>query len=436
MLKKTKTKFTIISIATIALAGAASVIFIMKKDETTSRITFIDIDQAPVQASVLPLRNHDVIYVKCIFESAGVLHNKTEKHGISNVVASILFKRINNMSTEETSEKFVELGIRDLSINSSKDDFEISFYVPRDRIREAFKFINSAFVHPTFSDGDLESIKERIPTILDPETASPYQLMTQKMLEMLYANSNYGLNPAGFSQAIASITAEDVQNFIKEKLTRKNLKILFAGDIFDLDAHQYLQTLLADIPDGEPNEVVFVPSKTSLQKSEHITKKNMRDIVGIVHGIRLEQLSDIEKTAFIIISNAIFGDKNSDFDEGLSNAKIACKFHTQYLERSFSDTFLLFAYVNKQDFDNYMKYFDAKIDEYSSGKIIEKFKNIQEYLIKTANNGFYNLSDIDEQMKNAYLPFDKVTAEDLSKVMKMMFNKSAIKTVTCSSDER
>ena len=61
MLKKTKTKFTIISIATIALAGAASVIFIMKKDENNSRIAFIDIDQAPVQASVLPLRNHDII---------------------------------------------------------------------------------------------------------------------------------------------------------------------------------------------------------------------------------------------------------------------------------------------------------------------------------------------------------------------------------------
>ena len=45
MLKKTKTKFTIISIATIALAGAASVIFIMKKDENNSRIAFIDIRQ-------------------------------------------------------------------------------------------------------------------------------------------------------------------------------------------------------------------------------------------------------------------------------------------------------------------------------------------------------------------------------------------------------
>ena len=85
------------------------------------------------------------------------------------------------MSVEETAERFIELGIRDLSINSSKDDFEISFFIPKEKAREAFKFINNAFVHPTFSDGDLESIKERIPTILDPETASPYQLMTQKM---------------------------------------------------------------------------------------------------------------------------------------------------------------------------------------------------------------------------------------------------------------
>jgi hypothetical protein len=83
-----------------------------------------------------------------------------------------------------------------------------------------------------------------------------------------------------------------------------------------------------------------------------------------------------------------------------------------------------------------MKYFDAKISEYNSGKIFEKLKSIQEYLIKIANNGFYNLSDIDEQMKNAYLPFDKVTEEDLSKVMKIVFNKSGIKTVTCSSEER
>ena len=436
MLKRTKTKLTIISVATVALASAVSVIFFMKKDEMNPRITFKDIDQAPVQASILPLRNHDVIYVKCIFESAGVLHDKIEKHGISNVVASILLRRINNMSIEETAERFIELGIRDLSINSSKDDFEISFFIPKEKAREAFKFINNAFVHPTFSDGDLESIKERIPTVLDPETASPYQLIKQKMLEMLYVDCNYGLNTAGSSQAIASITAEDVQKFIKEKLTRKNLKILFAGDMNNLDARQYLQTLLNDISDGEANEVMFVPSKTSSQKSAHIIKKNMRDIVGIVHGIRLDQLSDIEKAALIIISNAIFDDKNSDFDKGLNEARIACKFHTQYLERSFSDAFLLFAYVNKKDSDNYMKYFDAKISEYNSGRIFEKLKSIQEYLIKIANNGFYNLSDIDEQMKNAYLPFDKVTEEDLSKVMKMVFNKTVIKTVTCSSKER
>lgn len=434
MLKKTK--LTIISITIIALTCVASTVFFMKRDEIKSHIVFKDIDQVPIQASILPLKNHDVLYVKCIFESAGVLHNKSEKHGISNVVASILFRRINNMSTEETSEKFFKLGVRDLYINTSKDDFEISFFMPKEKSREVFKFINIAFVHPTFSDGDLETIKERIPTILDPVTASPYQLMIQKMLKMLYPNCNYGLNSAGTSQAIASITAEDVQNFIKEKLTRKNLKILFVGDVNDFEVRQYLQTLLLEIPDGELNEVIFVPSKTSSQKSMHITKKNMRDIVGIVHGIKIDQLSDIEKAAFIIISSAIFDDKSSDFDEGLIKSGIACEFHTQYLERSFSDTFFLFAYVNKKDFDNYMKYFDTKINEYSTGKILKKFKSIQEYLIKIADNGFYNLSDIDEQIKNAYLPFDKVTAEDLSRVMKMIFNKGIIKTVTCSNEIR
>lgn len=428
-MKKITTKLKI-TISAIALVLFCSVLFLGKN---ISYFIFQGINIGSAKAYVLPLKNREMVYVKLVFKNAGVLHDDIELHGISNLVSVLLFKKINGLSTEETAEKIIDLGIRELNIDSSADDFKISFFVRYNRIKEAFAFFNKAFVAPSFSDGDLETAKELIPSAMDPETTSPGQLMMQKVFEMLYGDCNYGMNPAGTSKAISSVSKVDIQAFIKRKLTCKNLKIFFVGDISKSDIKNYSKILLVNVTDGDVNTPVEIGQGSSNEPSATITKENMKDVIGIAYGIRIDQLSDVERAALRIIITAIFEGNNSDFSDGLVKSDIACKTHVKLVDRSLSTSVLLCSYIDKKDFDNYMKYVNSKIAEYNSSIDYEKLNKVQEYFIKIANNGFYNVSDIDEQMKYTYMPFDKVTQEHFLTIIKHLFNRNNMKTVICSA---
>lgn len=421
-----------ISVAVLVLVCCALFIFIGKD---TSYFIFRGINTGSVQAYLLPLKNREMVYVKLLFKNAGVLHDDTDAHGISNLTSMLLFKKIGGLSAEETVEKIIDLGIRELEVDSKGDDFRISFFAKRDRIIEAFSFFNRAFVAPSFSDGDLETAKESIPSAMDPEITPPGQLMAQKTFEMLYGNCNYGLNLAGTSHAIAGVSKIDVRKFIERKLTRKNANIFFVGDVSKSDIKTYIKILFANIPDGNTNIPAKVNSGSSDKPFSTIAKENMKDIVGIAHGVRIDRLSDIEKAALHIVITAIFEGKNSDFAEGLVKSDIACKAYVKYVNRSLSNAVILCSYVDKKDFDSYMKYFNSKIAEYNTTIDYEKLEKVREYFIKIANNGFYNVYDIDEQMKYACLPFDKVAREHFTVIVKKLFDKNNIKTVVCSATE-
>ena len=189
---------------------------------------------------------------------------------------------------------------------------------------------------------------------MDPETTSPGQLMMQKVFEMLYGDCNYGMNPTGTSQAISGVSKVDIQAFIKRKLTCKNLKIFFVGDVSKSDIKTYSKILLVNVPDGDVNTPAKIGQWSSNEPSATITKENMKDVIGIAHGIRIDQLSDVEKAALRIIITAIFEGNNSDFSEGLVKSDIACKTHVKLVDRSLSTAVLLCSYIDKKDFDNFV----------------------------------------------------------------------------------
>lgn len=439
MRKKTKTALKVTGVSILAVACISVAVFWIKRDEQRApRISFERLEHAPVEALVLPLRNHDIVYVKCVFKNAGTLNNSIDNHGISNVVATLLLKRINEMSTEDTADRFVELGVRGLSVDASGDDFEISFQVHKAKAKEVFEFLNMAFVTPTFSDGDLNKAKECIPTVLDPETASAYQLMRAKIFEMMYGTSSaYGLRPTGTAQAIGGVTTEDVKSFISSKLSRKNLRVSLVGDVTSLTARQYLDILLSGIPDGEINQRGKLEPEPSCSNLVKVIKPNMKKITAFLTGIRLDNLSDVEKAALHVIVETLFGSADSDFVEGLEKEKIACNCVSKTISRSSSCAVLLSSYVEKKETEKYRQYLGTKAAEYGradylDGPILEKFLDTKKYLLKLSDNGFYNLEDIDEQIKSAYLPYEKVTRETLSDMLRKMFGKKGgVKTVFC-----
>lgn len=389
-----------------------------------------------IRASIINVKNDDVIYIKCVFENAGVLQNDLDKHGISAVVGNLLFNKIEKLSPEETQIKIAELGITNLSVNPKGDHFEFSFYVIKDKIKEALELLSVAFVKPAFTDGDLESSKERFPEVLDIDFSKPGDLMLDKMLSMLFVDSTYGMSNTGTANSISSITSKDVNSFINKKMTKKNLKVVFAGDVSRFDACSYLEYLFKNISseyaDSEIRKIDATP--LSSDKIFLINKPGMKDVAGIIVGARIDKLTDIERAAAQNVMKTIFDEKMGDFSIGLRSRHITYGVHNFSIKRSLSNVFCFSVLIEKKDIEKYKKYLSEKIAQYNSKINLKELQKAQMYFIEKSKDGLHDLSDIDENIYDASLPFEDVSPVIFEKVIKMIFHKENFRMVICCEE--
>jgi predicted Zn-dependent peptidase len=429
-------KKLIIAIAFAALLSGLAIMF-FRGEKQCITINLVANNDG-VKAYQIQMKSNNVLYIKCRFKNAGVLHNSSAKHGLSAIVGDLLCRKINGLSPEETVDKLDELGIEKLSVLAVEDDLIISFYVLKDKTDAALRFLSQIFSQPEFSTNDLEFIKEKYPSLLELETAHPQELLWDKLLSMLYQTHNYGRNNTGTTQAIASVTAEDVQEFIKSHFSKNTLEFFVTGDVTCTEVAAYVETLfgkLAEQSSGKSSDKAndLPSSSMSKEKDAVISKKNMGDIVGVIIGVRVDNLSKKERAAAHIIIETLFDGKIGDFPLELRAKNIAYDVNYHFLRRNFSNIFYFLVYIDKDDLENYKEYAENKMSSYQRELNLKDFRRMQNLLATRSEIGFADIAEIDKRIEYNSLPFAEVTQAILIDTAQKLFNNSYRRVVYIDS---
>ncbi|MDR2646132.1 MAG: insulinase family protein [Holosporaceae bacterium] len=428
-------KLTIAIVLAAILGGFAVMFFRGEKQCVTINPVANNIG---VKAYQIQMKSNNVLYMKCRFKNAGVLHNSSTKHGLSVIVGDLLCRKINGLSPEETTDKLRELGVEKLSILTVEDDFIISFYVLKDKTDAALQFLSPIFSRPEFSTNDLEFIKEKYPSLLELETARPQELLWDKLLSMLYQNHNYGRNNTGTAQAVAGITAEDVREFIKTHFLKNTLEFFVTGDVACTEIATYAETLFGKLAERHSVESSdkandLSSSPMSEEKDATIFKKNMGNVVGVIIGVRIDNLSEKERAAAHIIIETLFDSKIGDFLLGLRAKNIAYDVNYHFLRRNFSNVFYFLVYIDKNDLKNYKEYMEDKMSAYQKELNLKDFRRTQNLLVMQSKIGFADMAEIDKRIEYNSLLFAEVTQAVLNDTARKLFNKSYRRVVYIGS---
>jgi predicted Zn-dependent peptidase len=418
-------------IISVILATLVSAPMFLKKEKKFIKIVESS-SSCGIKVCRIRIKSENVVYVKCKFKNSGVLHNIREKHGISIIIGDIIFRKIGKLSSEETERKIAELGIGDLNVDASGDDFIVSFLVLKNKIEDALKFLSPIFTEPEFSKNDLEFVKSKHPQISDPETSFPTELLSDELMEMLYVSHNYGLNNTGTAQAIGSITENDVRDFIKLNFTKDKLEVFFAGDISHSETESYAEIIFAKLPkngEGKKSDEDLFSCQLREEKVSIIYKENMGNIIGVATGIRLDNLSNKEKAAARIILKYLFDKKFGDFLSGLRSREITYSIIPVLTERYYSSVFCFSVFIDKGDLERYKKYAAEKFSEYRYKLNLKDLEFLQDCIAAGVQNGFTNLIDIDKQIEENLLPFSEITLKDFMDTAEKIFNESHKRTV-------
>ncbi len=424
-------RLKIIALIVIILLISAP-LFLKSEKDFLEVINFTD--SIGVKTRIIKFDSNEVVYVKCKFKNSGGYFDAPEKLGLAAVVGSVLFSRIGDLSLSDTANKFKELGITGMNVSSSGHDFEVAFLMPKSKSAEILSFLSTAFVEPAFTKRDLEYVKKFYPEILDIETSSITDLAREKIDAILYENGMYGVNLTGTAQTISGISIEDVENFIKLKFTRKNLKMIFGGNVSKSEAESYTKILFEKIAEGKEPEPLtadqqkFLIGNLSSQTLSKISKPHMKEVVGIFTGIRLEGFNKLEQAASAIIGEALFsefGDFIRDMEENNIIGLVNC--HTIF--EKCSSTLYLEVILNKKDLEKYEKFLNEKLNKYRKRINLKDCRIAKKNFEKLTQSGFIAMNELDNKLKTRLLPFAKVDDDILKYTTNRLFDKANIRTV-------
>lgn len=325
--------------------------------------------ETPYKTVVFNEPNSKQIYITLKFKNAGVLHNSDGKHGISPLLSKLLFRKIEDLSAEETEEKIQQLGITNLSLNGTTDNFLISFSVIEDQFEPAVKFLLSG-LKAKFSENDLSFAKEFFPIQVSRENSRPNEILIDKLYQKLYPNHSYGKNSTGSSVAISSITLNDIYSFLKNNFAQNNLKIYYAGSYSKRELKILTDELSKYLPkESNQHKITDLKNIEVDNSDEKISNDNIRDICGVTAGIRFDKLSKQEKAALLIITYALFNENYGDF----LNDKFPMNFSYAINDRELSSVLVLSSFVHQKDADKYME----KLKNFLANLDLSQLKNLK-----------------------------------------------------------
>ena len=244
----------------------------------------------------------------------------------------------------------------------------------------------------------------------------------------------YGINLTGSAQTISGISVEDVEDFIKTKFTRKNLKMTFGGSVSKAEAESYTKILFEKIPEGieqislSTDQQKFLVGNLSTQTVAKISKPHMEDVVGISTGIRLEGFNKIERAATTIIIDALFSEFG-DFIRDMERNNIIGLVSCRTIFEKYSDTLYLEVVLNKKDLEKYEKFLSEKLNEYRKKINLRDCRISRKNFEKLTRSGFTSMNGLDYKLKMRLLPYAKADDDALKYTADKLFNAANVRTV-------
>ena len=414
-------------LSTIFITLAIFLAFWVYKEKVQSSSSLIHLKN-PCEIFIFNEPNSRQIYLTLKFKNAGVLHNAEDQHGISAIISKLLFRKIGELSAEETEEKIQQLGITNLSVNGTTDDFTISFSAIDDQFESAVKFLISG-LNTKFSENDLKFSKEIFPVQISSENSRPHEILLDKLHQKLYPNHIYGKNSTGSSSAISTTTINNIDSFMKNNFALDNLKIYYAGSYSEEKLKILTNELSKFLPKKSSQYKVPDLKNTTIDNSdEKISNNNIRDLCGIMVGIRMDKLSKQEKAALFIIADTLFNSDDGEF----FNDKFPMNFSYTIEDRKLSTILILSSFVHQKDSDR----FEKKLNDFLVNLDISRLKNLESsrnYFVEKQKRQMYSLRSVHSSLSFLSMPFSSCDNEIFQRVLDKIKQPKTRCTVSIAS---
>ena len=189
----------------------------------------------------------DLIAGRIFLKNAGSLWEPREKAGLSNLLATVITKGTQNLSSGQIAEAVESIGAG-LGADASSDYFMISVKTISKDFASMLELISEILRSPTFPEAEIALEKRLIAQAIRSQKEQPFNVAFNHLREMIYQDHPYGLSILGDEQTVSQLCREDLINYHKYHFRPDNLIVSLSGRINVDDAVDLVEKTLGDWP--------------------------------------------------------------------------------------------------------------------------------------------------------------------------------------------
>lgn len=384
---------------------------------------------------ILVLANNDPttsLTAGTILIGGGVLTEKAENNGITNLMINMLLKGNDTMTASEITERLDFLGAN-VSSNCYRDYSAITFVSLTENFDDVLSIISQCLQSPTFPDEELAKLKHEVEGNIKASNDNQTQASSKLFWKTAYGNDGYGLPTLGTEESLPNISIDAIKEQYQKYVGGKNIIISIATDLEPDQLAEILQNRLGSL---RSDAVQIGQSSCTPQEEKTGFISYDRNQSFVFMGYLFDRLKP-EQVAYLRLLNEVMGGNvGSRLWFLRQNEKLAYAVYTQLSNDKFGGMFRAAIGTDTSKISLALNSLNREFDKLTSEGITAdelkdarvNMKNTMIYYIDTKENrsfymaffeyAGYGYKFVPELIKMA----DQVTLEDINTFIKNYFS--------------
>ncbi len=220
----------------------------------------------------------DLIAGRIFLKKAGACWDSPQKAGLSHLLATVITKGTQKLSSLEIAETVESIGAG-LGADATSDYWMISLKTVSSDFAAILSLVAEILQHPIFPEAEVELEKRLTLQSIRSQKEQPFNVAYSQLREAMYQEHPYGFSILGTEETVATLTREDLLAYHHAYFRPDNIVISLSGRIvLDEAVHLIKQTF------GDwqiPPRSLFTPTLPTLtsQPTQSITAKETQQSI-------------------------------------------------------------------------------------------------------------------------------------------------------------
>ena len=187
-----------------------------------------------------------LITMQFMVRSGSSIDPKT-KTGLAYLVSGLLDEGAGDLDSKSFQVALEKNSIA-LSFNARMDSFSGTLSTLTETKEEAFLLLALAIKEPRFDPEPTLRVKSQIAASLRASKENPNNIAGKLWWQLAFPSHAYGRPKKGTPETLASITREDMKDYVNKNLRKDNISISVVGDITTGELSAVLDDIFGDLP--------------------------------------------------------------------------------------------------------------------------------------------------------------------------------------------